>query len=282
MTKFSLVVPTLGRTNELADFLNSLVNQSFDDFEVLIVDQNQSDLLDEIVSGFDKLRITHIRQEEKGASKARNAGLARAQGEIVTFPDDDCEYPPDLLERVAATFEAKPELDAITVNSKDIYQGGSIGRLSKRSGEVSKINILSRLVEFTIFVRRDAVGQHRFNENLGPGAVTNLWCDEGPDFLLALIYEGKRIGYFADIVIHHPNQKKVFNEKSFLRSYNYGLARGYFLKKHNYPIWYVLYVWGKYVVGSTIAIVFLQPKKAKFYLRGLSGRIKGYYKKIND
>ena len=62
----------------------------------------------EIVKNYEEdFKIKYVRSDEKGLSLNRNRGLVLMEGEIVGFPDDDCEYQPDTLEKVVAFFERK-------------------------------------------------------------------------------------------------------------------------------------------------------------------------------
>ena len=92
--RFSLIVATLGRSREIGELLESLLAQGRDDLEVIIVDQNADDRVAPILAPYaSRLRLTHLRSSIRNANHARNLGLRAAQGEIVTFPDDDCLWP---------------------------------------------------------------------------------------------------------------------------------------------------------------------------------------------
>ena len=100
--KFSLIVSTIGRKDDLERLLHSLQAQTLQDFETIIVDQSRSDELIPLIEKFSSaLRISHVKMDERGASRGRNRGLEMSIGEICTYPDDDCTYPPNLLENVA-------------------------------------------------------------------------------------------------------------------------------------------------------------------------------------
>jgi glycosyltransferase involved in cell wall biosynthesis len=91
--KFSLVLATVGRTQEVARFLDSLARQTYRDFELIVVDQNPDDRLVELLRPFElRFPIIHLRCE-RGVSRARNLGPKYVSGDIVGFPDDDCWYP---------------------------------------------------------------------------------------------------------------------------------------------------------------------------------------------
>ncbi len=277
MTNFSLIVATIGRTDQLGNLLQSLTQQTVRDFEVIIVDQNPEGFLADILAHYSPLmKITHLRSNRPGASRARNIGIDRAVGKIITFPDDDCELPPDLLKSIGEIFRRSPALAGLTISSRDKHFRGSIGRFATRGGTITKFNILKRCIEAGIFLRRESLDGHRFDESMGVGAETPWWSDEGPDLLLAVMSDGGRIEFYPEIVIFHPDPVREYDKKAIVRSMKYGRGRGHYLRKHAYPFWFVLYVWGLYVVGVFWGIAQLNLGKTKYYLNGLRGRIQGY------
>ena len=87
---FSLIIATINRSEELGLLLSSLKNQTYKNFQVIIVDQNLDNRIVSIISDYkDFLKIVHIKTNKKGVSNARNAGIELAEGDIITFPDDD-------------------------------------------------------------------------------------------------------------------------------------------------------------------------------------------------
>lgn len=276
MIKFSLVVATLNRTEELANLLESLIHQTYKNFEVIVVDQNDSGVLDEIVTVYsNRLAITRIHCESKGASHARNQGIAIAQGEIITFPDDDCEYPSDLLEKVCQEFAAN-DVSGITLSSHDKEGDGRIARLATKRKYIHKYNLYKTCIEAAMFIYKSCLEDVRFDENLGVGSPTMLWSDEGPDFLLRLMLRGHRFLYAPALYIYHPDPVKLYDEKSIIRSYRYGCGRGAYLRKNSYPLWFVFYVWALYVAGIFIGVAQGKPNKSRYFFSGLKGRVKGY------
>ena len=106
--KVSLILPTLNRTDDLAVFLDSLLEQTYKDFELIVVDQNEGNEVFEIVKDYEEdFKIKYVKSDEKGLSLNRNRGLILMKGEIVGFPDDDCEYSPDTLEKVVESCKVR-------------------------------------------------------------------------------------------------------------------------------------------------------------------------------
>lgn len=110
--QFSIIVPTHNRNKSLQQCLNALARQTCarSEFEVVVVDDGSCCPVGTLASSFsDGLQIRVIRQENKGAASARNAGSAQAQGKYLAFTDDDCQPHPDWLRHLAGSFRQFPE-----------------------------------------------------------------------------------------------------------------------------------------------------------------------------
>ena len=104
--KMSVLVPTLGqREKEIIRLLDSLQNQNYDNYEIVIVTQVNHDFIKQTISGYKNMDIIQVKINETGLSKARNRGLEVATGEIVLLSDDDCWYPSYALSSIADKFK---------------------------------------------------------------------------------------------------------------------------------------------------------------------------------
>jgi glycosyltransferase involved in cell wall biosynthesis len=154
--RFSLVVGTIKRTVELDRLLGSLGKQSCQDFELIVVDQNRDHrVLDRLKAYEGRFPIVHLRNAI-GLSRARNAGLGVARGDIIAFPDDDCWYPEDLLEKVADFFSKHPEFGGLTGRSVDLTGEDTVGRYIKDEGLVSLRDVWRKAVGFSMFLTRES------------------------------------------------------------------------------------------------------------------------------
>lgn len=87
--KISVIIPTINRYEDLLNTINDLLNQKFDDFEIIIIDQTDK-VNEEIVSQIKSNSITnYILSNVKSASAARNIGINKSKGEVLVFIDDD-------------------------------------------------------------------------------------------------------------------------------------------------------------------------------------------------
>ena len=198
---FSLVVATLGRPLELARLFESLCSQASSiEVEVIVVDQCQAFSAQPVCDEFcNRLNIKYITIPSRGISLARNMGVALARGTFLGFPDDDCHYPPNLLETLAQIFE---QLGCDIVSGRYGEENGLIAPYFETTGSrITKWTVFRQASSITLFVRLRSVGVARFNNRLGLG--TDLPAGEEIDFLLQLLRQGYVGVYCPEIVVFH-------------------------------------------------------------------------------
>jgi len=235
--RFSLVLATIGRTQEVNHFLEHLAAQSYQEFELIVVDQNKDGRLISVLAPYqERFPVLHLRKIPRGASKARNIGLKHASGDIIAFPDDDCWYPPKLLEEVEAFFRNNPHVDAVVPDGG--HNRSLIAWLMNLvyRGKPKRVSYFSMPGTVDLFLRRkvvDVVGA--FDERLGPGAPTNLIGAEDWDYVIRIMKSGFTIRRAPTI----PRVQfiRIFDAK---KAYHYGISAGYVWRKHALPMYTVV------------------------------------------
>ncbi len=109
----SIIVPTYDRAALLPRALDSIIAQTFDDWEIVLVDDGSTDETDSLAWDYASRlgpRFNYIRQSNAGSSAARNRGIDAGRGRFVAFLDSDDEFLPDKLERQMKLFELRPDL----------------------------------------------------------------------------------------------------------------------------------------------------------------------------
>lgn len=108
MPKFSVIIPLYNKAATVCRSINSVLRQSYRDFEIVVVDDGSTDGGAEVVRSIADSRIKIVSQANGGVSAARNHGMSVAQGEYVTFLDADDEYPSNHLSELNRLTETYP------------------------------------------------------------------------------------------------------------------------------------------------------------------------------
>lgn len=99
--RFSIIIPTYNRAAFLPKAIESVLEQTYTDWELIIVDDGSTDNTKDVVSQYGDSRIKYLYQKNAERSAARNNGIAHAKGECVCFLDSDNYMLPDRLEKLA-------------------------------------------------------------------------------------------------------------------------------------------------------------------------------------
>jgi glycosyltransferase involved in cell wall biosynthesis len=109
--RVSVILPTRNRAALLPRAVRSVLNQSYVSWELVVVDDGSEDETPTLMAAMSDPRVRTVRQRYRGTSAARNAGLAVASGDYVTYLDDDNVMHPGWLRAVVWAFEHDPEAD---------------------------------------------------------------------------------------------------------------------------------------------------------------------------
>ncbi|MEM9011054.1 MAG: glycosyltransferase family 2 protein [Pseudomonadota bacterium] len=193
--KVSVVLPTYNRSASVVDAARSVLQQSFRDLELLIVDDASSEDIEAVVAGLGDARVRYLRHEKNaGAAAARNTGVAAAQGELIAFQDSDDLWLPGKLARQVALLEAQgPDVGVVTgckvLYGRDlarVYGPGRVacapdpGRLLRLDEDQLKRSLLDcRISLQNALFRRDCVPA-------GPWFDATFRANEDWDFTIRL------------------------------------------------------------------------------------------------
>jgi glycosyltransferase involved in cell wall biosynthesis len=103
MPRVSVIIPAYNAAEHISGALESIFDQTFRDFEVIVVDDGSTDNTKEVVRAFQgKENVRYFYQRNGGQSSARNLGVREARGEYLAFLDADDLWMPEFLERMVA------------------------------------------------------------------------------------------------------------------------------------------------------------------------------------
>lgn len=233
MSRVSLVMATLGRVQEIEDFVRSLASQTYKDYELIIVDQNPDDRLIPVVNHARDLGIplVHLRQSEPNQCLARNAGVAQAQGSIVAFPDDDCWYEADVLEKVLSRMNEPDAPDCVVI--RWIEQDPVGGKPHSLSNQLWRRFKEVQASCITLFFKRDLLlDMQGFDAALG----LHSWYGGGEetDLMFRVMANNKHVVYLPDALVHHPFNRLINRPflKDFAQSRRRARGTGALYAKH--------------------------------------------------
>lgn len=278
--KVSLILATLGRDRELIDFLTSLQNQTYKDFDLVIIDQNKDGKIDAIVKPFMScFEIMHVKVDFVGNARARDYGIGLAQGRIVAFPDDDCAYDKDVLRKVVAEFKRRPNLSILVAGSYDFSSSRfSIGVNSHSAQYFSRFRMMG--VEFTQFFDRKKIDSKQFHLDHDFGIGSKYSGAEGFELLYRLLRAGSTAFYTPDIKIYHADKDHYKLGAGRMLMYSTGI--GAYIRKfaNQQDLFIVYYIVRKMFIAPILkmmlALVLLNPRKLAYSFYNLVGIWRGF------
>lgn len=140
----SVVIPLYNKAHTIVNTLNTVLNQTYKDFEVIIVNDGSTDNGIEIINqNYNDKRIKIINQENTGVSAARNRGVEESKGEFIAFIDGDDEWHPEYLSTMYELIVKYPEAGLFLCAGLICNANGSIGYriAAKYEGVKCKINV---------------------------------------------------------------------------------------------------------------------------------------------
>lgn len=209
----SIIIPTYNRADTLPRTIQSILNQTWQNFEMVIVDDGSTDTTSEILNQYTDKRIKVLKHKvNKGVTAAKNTGLNNISGDWFTVVDSDDELVPDALECVIdVPLNTDQTITKVTCNGIDSITNEFTGRGLDHDQYIDEKVIISGISgDFWGLTRTDLLGTDRFVENMS-GVEDTLWFK---------IYEKARIYYLhkAPLIVHTEGVDRVSNKKKNLNA----------------------------------------------------------------
>lgn len=150
----SAVIPAYNREKTIRRCIDSVLQQTYEVSEIIVVDDGSTDRTLEILANEYKEKVKVIKQPHKGAQAARNAGIRAAEGEYIAFLDSDDEWTEKRIELQMQVLAEKP--DAVVCGNGYVVQNGrkKIWRMLGHSGYVYKMILVSPFALFQAIITK--------------------------------------------------------------------------------------------------------------------------------
>lgn len=201
--KVSVIIPAYNIALYIVETLNSVLAQTYKDYEIIIVNDGSKDTadLEKVLEPFAD-KIIYAEQTNAGASVARNAAISLARGEILAFLDGDDLWLPDFLES-QINFLEKENLEMVYCDAEifgdALFEGRTFMKDSPSSGAVTTISLITgecNVITSGTILKRDLIEKFgNFDANIPRSQDFDLW--------FRLAKSGARIGYQTKILLKY-------------------------------------------------------------------------------
>jgi glycosyltransferase involved in cell wall biosynthesis len=122
--EFSVIIVAYNHAPYIKQTIDSVLTQSFDNFEIIIIDDGSTDNTKEIVSSFNQPRIKYIYQQNSGLpAEARNRGMSLSRGRYIALLDGDDFWDKEKLKKCKSVLDSMPDIDLVCHNEAIVHQG---------------------------------------------------------------------------------------------------------------------------------------------------------------
>ncbi len=180
MGSASIIIPTYNRCDFVCEAIDSVRKQTFEDFELIVVDDGSTDGTESAVRDIDDPRLRYMRQPNRGVSAARNVGVANSCGPLIAFLDSDDLWLPEKLAVQLRFMEQNPEVSICQTEELWHRKGRRVNpkvKHQKRSGWIFADCLPLCIVSpSAVMMRRDAFDAlGGFDEGLAACEDYDLW-----------------------------------------------------------------------------------------------------------
>src|SRR3989338_6677567 len=107
----SVIMATRNRAHSISKSIDSILNQTYKNIELIIVDDGSTDETQQVISSYSDERIRYFKEEKVGRSACRNFGIRNSRGAYIGFCDDDDLFSPEKIEMQIIFLEKNPQID---------------------------------------------------------------------------------------------------------------------------------------------------------------------------
>ncbi len=275
----SVLLCTLNRPVQIKDCIASLLDQTYSDFEIIIIDQSKDDDTRKSCEEFDDSRIKYHHVDFTGLSRARNYGLKYVEGERICLGDDDAVYDRDFFSK-AMDFLNSYENNAILCGKLYFLDDRNKTALDYKSyhqhQELNLDDMMQIGASATLILPAKMLKELKgFDIRFGVGA--KYGSGEESDVVIRMFKKGVKAYYLDDMKIYHGNSQADMSQ-DLKKIYMYYKGLGALLKKH---LWYgkttaLMSKFARATAGAWIKWITGNAKQKAVYRMRIAGFHRGF------
>lgn len=213
----SVIIPTYNREKTIKRAIESVLQQTYKDIEVIVVDDGSVDNTKEVVKSIDDERVKYYYQDNQGACAARNKGVDLASGDYIAFQDSDDYWNPQKLEiQLKALQENKVDV-VISYFSRHNSDGSVVVLPELKTGKISKrdIEVEPRVSTQTLFATKEVFNEIKFDPNV-PRFQDYEWSLRAAKKFRFYLPEEKLVDVYIQSDSITSDNKKIFKAYQYM------------------------------------------------------------------
>lgn len=280
MPKYSVVINTINRSNDIVlRSLRAVLDQALD-FELILVDQNPKCLVlpPDIVSD---ARFIHHRVSHRSVSAARNSAPVSKEAIWIIFCDDDGFWAENYFKAFLEITNSNPKIDVIAGSIRRIDNGEFYSKRHAMGGDLGKFINLKLLMGSNFAVKRKLfISLKGFDERFGAGAIYG--SSEETDFAWNGYFASAGMYFAPNLVVMHTPPFSGDTKTEVRKAFRYGLGKGRmvnkWLKQGKWIVLFELFEMMTVPFAKIISSLFLlRIKETAIHFYSLSGRLFGLF-----
>lgn len=221
MPKISVNIACYNSEKYIARTIESVLAQTYRDFEIVIIDDGSTDGTGAIVRSFRDGRIRYFYKDNEGLSRTRNRGIEESLGEYIAFIDHDDVWVPEKLEKQIALFEGDPVLALVYSNFYRLFDDGS--KVLAHAKEQPAGYAFERfLYNYPVGLLTAMIRKRSFSE-IGPAFDERLKIAEDFDVFMRILFRNKAAYIHEPLALYrmHENRATMVFKDRYVDEYEY-------------------------------------------------------------
>lgn len=203
----SIVIPCFNDAEYIEQSINSALNQTYSNIEIIVVDDGSNIETKEVLGKLEPKITKLITQENKGQSVARNGGITGSKGEYILVLDSDDFFEPSFCEKAIPLFENNAEVKVVSCYTNLLYEDGTMGLFKTLGGSLEKFLCSNRALGSALFKKEDWQICGGYDEKMNQGL-------EDWEFYIRMVKNGGTAAIIPEALYNYRIRRNTTTDKA--------------------------------------------------------------------